>query len=445
MGTFRWHATCSIHGFEMLGFVSVVVRNPAQLSLKPIKELFKRRNTMLRSGFLAISLGFLLACAGIAHAHAASSSKLTPIQALGKKIFFDEDLSEPAGTSCGTCHNPTAGFADPRFGLPVSQGSIPTRFGDRNAPSITYAAYSPAFHYDPTIRPGIMSGMYLGGFFWDGRAASLEAQVEGPLFNPLEMNNTTKLEVVLKVARSDYAKEFRKVFGGGQLIFLQPEKAFSYMAMAVAAYERSSEVSPFTSKYDYYLAGKVQLTEQEMRGLALFSDASPMGAKCVNCHAMSTDNSSGRPLFTSFGYQNIGTPANMSLPFYNMPVDFNPAGQSYADLGLGAGALKACYTELGRFKIPSLRNVAVTPPYEHNGVFATLKEVVHFNNTRDLLPTCQSGGAPGVDCWPASEIPINVHRHMPPMFGTFGQLGLTDQQEDDIVAFLQTLTDGHMP
>jgi cytochrome c peroxidase len=396
------------------------------------------------SSRLAAILSLLVLCTlcALATSGTAEANTLTPVQRLGKRIFFDKNLSNPPGLACASCHSPKAGFADPRVGFPVSKGSISNRFGDRNAPSVSYAAYSPAFHFDPTVRPGIMSGMYIGGLFWDGRAASLEDQVKGPFFNPLEMNNTTKTELIAKIAASSYADQFGGIFGADTLDF--PANAFPFVSLAIAEYERSGEVSPFTSKYDYYLAGTVQLTEQEKRGMDLFSDTTEMGAKCANCHSIATDNPSGRPLFTNFGYQNIGTPANPANPYYELPVKFNPAGASYTDLGLGTGQLKSCYSELGKFKIPSLRNVAVTSPYEHNGVFATLTDVVNFNNTRDVLPVCEAGGTPGVDCWPASEVPINVHRHMPPMPGTFGQIGLTTQQVDDIVAFLQTLTDGYV-
>jgi cytochrome c peroxidase len=151
-----------------------------------------------------------------------------------------------------------------------------------------------------------------------------------------------------------------------------------------------------------------------------------------------------KPLFTNFGYQNIGTPKNPDNPFYNLPKRFNPQGKNYVDLGLGAmlaangdpnaGIPNAtAQKQNGKFKIPSLRNCAVTQPYEHNGVFRTLKEVVMFNNTRDVM------GAG----WPPPEVPQNVHRHMPMEPGFFGMIGLTNQEVDDIVAFLETLTDGY--
>jgi cytochrome c peroxidase len=211
-------------------------------------------------------------------------------------------------------------------------------------------------------------------------------------------------------------------------------------------------VNPFNSKFDLFLDGKVGLSDTEARGYALFTGK----ANCFRCHELSNPDRPGvKPLFTNFGHQNLGAPANPDHPFYNLPSEYNPDGKNYVDLGLGAVVKDP--KENGKFKIPSLRNVAVTPPYEHNGVFKTLREVVMFNNTRDL---------PGSN-YPPAEVAENVHRHNPaemhgggnmaqppsghvkrmhgftPMPGTLGQLGLTDAEVDDIVAFLGTLTDGY--
>jgi cytochrome c peroxidase len=367
------------------------------------------------------------------------------IVTLGKAIFFDSSLSQPEGQSCASCHDPAVGFADPQTDLPVSEGAIPRLFGNRNAQSASYAMFSPELHYDPTMRPGIMEGMYVGGLFWDGRADTLEEQAMGPFLNPLEMHNPGAKTVVLAVRQSEYADLFRKIFGEESLDDLNTESninaAYEHVAEAIAAYERSTEVNPFTSKYDYWKKGEAQLTESELRGYMLFTNTSMMGAKCANCHSVSPDESESPSLFTNFGYQNVGTPPNPELPYYFLQKPVNPEGINFVDLGLGnylrsIGVSESKATkEDGKFKIPSLRNCAITAPYEHNGVFKTLKEVVMFNNTRDV---------PGAG-WPAPEVAQNVHRHMPPMPRTFGQLGLTDQQVDDIVVFLNTLTDGYKP
>ena len=366
------------------------------------------------------------------------------LAALGKMMFFDAGLSRPAGQSCSTCHDPNAGFAHPNRELPVSRGVLPDRLGSRNAQSVAYAASSPPLHYDPTIRPGIMEPMYVGGFFWDGRAKRLEDQVKEPFLNPLEMHNPDKAAVVAAVRQAAYAAALDRACGTGALDRVEP--AYDCVARALTAYLRSPEVSPFTSKFDYWQAGKATLTPAEARGFELFTGK----AKCKNCHA--TDpGPDGKPVLTNFGHQNTGVPRNPYLPYYRLPAALNPDGEQFVDRGLGDALRKAgvadadAAKEDGKFKIPSLRNVAITPPYMHNGVFKTLREVVVFNNTRDVAT------------WRAPEVPQNVHRHISARHnvhghqhmavdeGTFGRLGLTDQEVDDIVAFLGTLTDGYTP
>lgn len=400
-----------------------------------VKMTLKRlKGTMLGTILLLLGVG-TFALLGTSHAQDPQNDLVS----LGKAIFFDTNLSKPVGQSCASCHDPAAGFADPHANQPVSQGAIQSWCGNRNAPAAAYAMFSPELYYDPTMRPGIMEGMYVGGLFWDGRVNTLEDQAKAPFLNPLEMHNPNKKTAVLAVRQSDYSELFKEMFGQNSLEDV--DTAYDYIAQAIAAYERSPEVNPFTSKYDYWTAGQAELTESEMRGYMLFTNTTMMGAKCANCHAVSPDETESPSLFTNFGYQNLGVPRNTELPFYYLPPTLNPDGVNYIDRGLG-DFLRSIGTsedqaakEDGKFKIPSLRNCAVTPPYEHNGIFTTLREVVMFNNTRDVP---EAG-------WPAPEVSENVHRHMPPMPRTFGQLGLTDQQVDDIVAFLQTLTDGYQP
>jgi cytochrome c peroxidase len=352
------------------------------------------------------------------------------VAALGREIFFDKDLSNPPGQACASCHVPESGFADPYQA--VSHGAFQIRFGFRNAPSITYAAFSPALHFDPTVRPGIMEGMYVGGMFWDGRVDTLEEQAKQPLLNSVEMN-ATKDSVVAAIRKASYAGLFLRVFGLDSLGDV--DKAYDNAAHALAEFMRSSEVNPFSSKFDCSQKGQVQLSDAEQNGYALFTGK----AKCANCHTATSETEGVPPLFTSFGYQNTGNPRNPDNPYYFMPASINPDGENFVDLGLGAFLRKSGMSEAdaakqdGKVKIPSLRNCALTAPYMHNGGFETLRDVIVFDNTRDVV----TGYTP--------EVPQNVHRHMPPMMGTFGQLGLTDQEIDDIVAFLQTLTDGYQP
>jgi cytochrome c peroxidase len=346
--------------------------------------------------------------------------------ALGKAIFFDANLSLPPGQSCATCHDPAAGFTDPNH-LVVSQGAVPGRFGNRNAQSVSYAMYSPQLYFDPTTSPPIPEGKYVGGLFWDGRADTLQAQAKLPFLNPLEMHNPNITTVVNAVRRAEYAGLFLKVFG--PLSLKNVDQAYDHVAQALAAYMSSPEVNPFTSKYDYWKKGESQFSEAEERGYLLFTGK----ARCFNCH--------GEPLFTNFGHQNLGTPRNPDLPYYFLPTALNPDGLDYIDRGLGDFLRsiglpeEQAVKEDGKLKIPSLRNCAVTAPYTHNGYHQSLREVVVFNNTRDL---------PDAN-WPEAEVPETVHRHPMSMTGTLGRLGLIDQEIDDIVAFLNTLTDGYVP
>ncbi len=346
--------------------------------------------------------------------NAATSLQLSAEAELGKVLFFDTNLSAPAGQSCASCHSVQHGFADPDRHLPVSQGVHADRFGHRNTPSVAYAGFSPRFHFDAT------EGLYVGGQFWDGRAATLEEQAMQPFLNPLEMNNASPAELVDKVRKADYADRFRQVYGENALDDVTV--AHQNIGKAIAAYERSHELNPFTSKYDYYLAGKVQLSEQEMRGLQVF-EAEDKG-NCAACHPSAPGEDGSAPLFTDFTYDNLGTPANKTNPFYQMAKIYNPDGEDFVDRGLGVTTGKK--EEDGKVKVMTLRNIELTAPYMHNGIFTTLKEVVNFYNTRDVS-----------DKWGKPEVAANVNQD------ELGDLQLTEQEEDDLVAFLRTLTDGY--
>ncbi len=338
---------------------------------------------------------------------------LTQKETLGKKLFFDKNLSTPTGQACADCHSPETGFANPNADYPVSQGVHKDRFGNRNDLPAAYAAFSPTFHYDAD------EGLYVGGQFWDGRAADLVEQAKGPFLNPLEMSNPDAKAVVEKVRKSEYADFFRKVFG--KATFDDPNKAYDMVAEAIAAYEKSSELNQFNSKYDLYLAGKVALTEQEQRGLELFEDEEK--GNCAACHPSQPGADRTPPLFTDFTYDNLGVPQNPENPFYYLPKNLNPKGVYFVDLGLGNILNKP--SENGKFKVPSLRNVAKTAPYLHNGIFKNLRQVVVFYNTRDVGP------------WPPPEVRMNVNHD------ELGDLGLSEQEIDDIAAFMHTLTDGY--
>ena len=318
---------------------------------------------------------------------------------LGKELFFDESLSNPKGKSCASCHAPNSGFADPDNGA-VSEGVFHLK-GSRNTPTISYMTYSPEFSFNKEEEN------YFGGQFWDGRAKNLIEQAKGPLLNHIEMNNSNKKMVVEAVKNSKSAILFKRVFGDE--IFANTDQAFAKITEALNAYENSNEISPFTSKFDYYLTGKVKLTAIEKRGLALFNNEKK--GNCAACHLSTPDEKSGKVLFTDFTYDNLGIPRNTKL-------------SDTIDYGLGGVLNKA--SENGKFKVPTLRNVAVTAPYFHNGSFNTLEEVVEFYSVRD------SGkfGKP--------EVNENVNHD------ELGDLNLSQSEIKAIVAFMKTLTDGYV-
>jgi len=377
----------------------------------------------------------LLTCALLTAAHAASTAEQAPLDrqaALGRLLFFDPTLSEPAGQSCATCHAPGVAFTDPDTTQPTSKGVHPDRFGNCNTPTAMYMAFSPSFHYDKK------EGLYVGGQFWDGRAATLEEQAKGPFLNPVEMANPNPRAVVEKVRRAAYAAQFDELYGPGALTRVGP--AFERIAAAIAAYERSAEFSPFSSKYDDFLRGKAALTPQELRGLQLFEEEKK--GNCAACHPSQRQPNGDPPLFTDFTYDNIGVPRNPDNPFYTQDKRFNPQGRKFVDKGLGGFVKKRA--EDGKFKVPTLRNIALTAPYMHNGYFKTLRGTVAFYNDRDVRPACQGANVAEAEalrrgCWPRPEIRRNLNKE------EMGRLGLTEQEIDDIVAFMLTLTDGHTP
>jgi cytochrome c peroxidase len=265
--------------------------------------------------------------------------------------------------------------------------------------------------------------------FWDGRATGwalgdpLAEQALGPFLNPLEQNNASAQVVIDKVLASSYSGIFEEICP-------DPDMSARYecIGRAIAAYERSREVSKFTSKYDYWLKGMARLTGQEQWGLALFRGK----GKCAACHV--------EPLFTDFTYDNLGVPRNPDNPFYNEP-DWNPEGEAWVDTGLGGFLQSAGYPESvwgpewGKQKVPTLRNVDLRPfkkfvkAYGHNGYFKSLLEIVHFYNTRDV---------PGAG-WPAPEVAVNINTT------EMGNLGLNSGEALAIVAFMKTLSDGYKP
>ncbi len=330
------------------------------------------------------------------------------IEDLGRQIFFDTNLSNPLGQSCASCHLPESSFTDPDTHIPTSEGAVTGLFGSRNAPTISYSQFIPSFRN--TRRRGA-----IGGLFLDGRESSLEEQAKAPFFNPLEMNNESEESVIARITEAPYAELFTEVFGDNSLDDVN--NAFNLVAIAIAAFESSNEVSPFTARFDAIMRGNERPTSAERRGFRLFTGR----AGCVSCHGF--NNRPGREVFSDFAYHNIGVPANPNNPFYGMTTEFNPEGDNFIDLGLGA--VTGISRQNGQFRVPNLRNVSLTAPYMHNGVFDTLEEVLEFYNSRDVDP----------DQFPA-EVNRNVTR-----LGGIGNLGLSDREIQDIISFLRGLSD----
>ena len=331
---------------------------------------------------------------------------------LGKLLFFDTNLSYPTGRSCASCHSPATGFADPNRINPVSTGAVNDVCGNRNAPTVAYCSHSPAFHYDAA------SGSFVGGQFWDGRAATLPEQARHPFVNPLEMNNYSLINVVQKVSMSSYANLFKEVYGDD--CFNDAEAAYGMITNAIAAYEHSKELNPFSSKYDHYLKGTAPLGRREAAGLALFEGK----GGCSGCHPSASGAGGSPPLFTDFSYHNVGVPRNPYNPYYSLPPRLNPAGEAWVDGGLGA-VLNAPEL-MGKMKVPTLRNVALTAPYGHNGLFKSLRGMVEFCANANVGHRLEP------------EVPTNVN------LTDFGNAGLREREIDALVAFLNTLSDGYV-
>jgi cytochrome c peroxidase len=385
----------------------------------------------------------------------AAEARLTPRQELGRKLFFDARLSTPEGQSCAACHAAEAGWTGPNEsdnkGGAVYQGAQAGRFGNRKPPSAAYAGWSPVLHR-------VSEEDFAGGMFWDGRATGdqlgdpLAEQALGPFLNPLEQNDPDSRAVVERVKGSDYAALFERVWGPGSLDPARPKEAFEKIGRSIAAFERSPEVNPFSSRFDgFWSAARragldpaaigpdnasrfagLGLDARELRGLVLFAGR----GRCASCHPL-TPEGSRPPVFTDYTYDNLGVPANPRNPFYTMDKKYNPEGRNWVDRGLGgflegqARYARFAPDNLGKQKVPTLRNVDRRPSpgfvkaYMHNGYFKSLKDVVHFYNTRD------AAGAR----WPAPEVAVNVNRE------ETGDLGLTGEEEDLIVLFLKTLSD----
>lgn len=349
----------------------------------------------------------------------AMAEDLASLEDLGEALFFDENLSQNRTQSCSTCHNPDYGFADPR-GM-ASPGDDGVSIGDRNAPTASYAHFAPMFEK-------LDEGVYRGGQFHDGRAATLADQAGGPPLNPIEMGMPNAASVVARLEENPaYVVAFKDLFGDE--IFADQDEAYAAMTKAIAAFEGTDLFSPFDSKYDRYLRGEAELTREEMLGETLFF--SQQFTNCNLCHELKPRAGMEGETFTNYEYHNIGVPENGALR------DMNGVGRGHPDLGLAQNALVEDTAGLaGKIKVPTLRNVAVTGPYMHNGVFQDLRTVVLFYNTYNTKSDARMINPETGERFGAPEVAENLSMEEL----TTGP-ALEDREIDALVAFMKTLTD----
>ncbi|MEA2625657.1 MAG: cytochrome c peroxidase [Candidatus Binatota bacterium] len=436
-----------------------------------------------------------------------SGTAMRQVQLLGKLELFDKNLSVNRNEACTFCHMPYTGFSGPISSLNATTvaypGSVRFRFGKRKPQGYTYSPYYPALEFNET-QQDFYGGNFWDLRATGVKLQNPDSeQAQGPPHDTQEMGMLDTACVVYRLSQSAYRSFFEMVWGtqafdikwpqdiedtcstpagadvfGGDSTPVDLKKhdrgranaTYDQFALSITAYERAPDVSPFSSKFDASLAGTATLTADEQAGYDLFRGK----GNCNSCHldgrgtslaAGQTDTSKAanlQPLFTDFTSSNLGLPKNPDNPFYfqTTPDGFgftaNPEGSGFTDLGVGlflrglsGSNPNADWAPLaprfdGKMQVSTVRNVDMRPcptfvkAYMHNGYLKSLKEVVHFYNTRDTLAQCTgaSGEMEKVTCWPPPEVAANMDM-------TVGKLGLSDTEEDQIVAFLQTLTDGY--
>ncbi len=362
----------------------------------------------------------LIACTNVANA----AGQLTEAQ-LGQILFLDSNFSVNRTMSCATCHDPSKSFSDHRenvgLGM-VSLGDDTKSLGTRNTPMATYANTSPSFHFDEVLKE------YVGGQFLDGRANTLSDQAMGPPLNPVEMALPDAETLVKRLQENPfYVSTFKRLYGETVFDSKQSDTvlpAFDGFSRALQAFEKTDAFSSYDSKYDRFLKGEYDLTVLEDLGRTLFF--SNNNVNCNSCHMLKTEDSPKEP-FTNHQYRNIGVPSNDQL------LALGHIKEDFIDHGLLENPAVDDPKYDGKFKNPSLRNVAVTAPYMHNGVFKELRTVMefydHYNNTeRTINPET---GKP----WRSPEVPTTVDKE------DLTAHALTDRKIDALVAFMKTLTD----
>lgn len=395
----------------------------------------------------------------------AADTSLSAAAKLGKALFFDKSLSASGQMACSSCHDPANHYAPPNRLIVQLGGPKLDQPGIRPVPSLTYKYLTHAFSIGPespdevegpatpvtlvgsassqpkaaSTAPDIVPE---GGFFWDGRADTLEDQASGPLFSPFEMANSDRHAVYERI-RQNYGDRIGQLFG--DQVLEDQEMLLAEAAFALARYQMEGPgFHAFTSKYDYYLKGEAKLSPAEARGLKLFDD--PKKGNCASCHLDTADAEGRPPVFTDYEYEALGVPRNPKIPANADP--------NWHDLGICGPMRNDAYARqpqnCGLFKTPTLRNAATRHAFFHNGRFTTLEEVVKFYVQRDTNPAAfypkgKNGKPEKYDDLPA-QYRANIDVIDAPLDRKAGQKPALDAQEiKDVVAFLGTLTDGWKP
>jgi cytochrome c peroxidase len=395
------------------------------------------------------------------------AAQLSAMAQLGRQIFYDAHLSSSGQLSCASCHSPQHAYGPPNEGPVMLGGPKLSSQGGRAVPSLEYLERQPPFSIgldNPELENINLAQMAAagqtaaraqkiatsaqattnmvpqGGLFWDGRADTFQDQAIMPLLDPREMDGGDVATVVAKLRQASYAKLFAELFGPG--VFDNPRLLIAEAMFAVGRYQvEEPSFHPYTSKYDYWLEGKARLNEAEMRGYDLFND--PKKANCGGCHLDQPSRDGLPPLFTDHQYEALGAPRNLALAVNKDP--------GYFDLGICGPTRTDMATQTqycGMFATPTLRNTATRRTFFHNGVFQTLQQVLDFYNFRDtdpqkVYPRGSDGTVRKYD-----DVPVwfaaNVDVADPPFDRHLGETpAMTAQDESDIIAFLQALTDGY--
>ena len=387
-----------------------------------------------------LSAGLTACGGGGGNSDSASASDLeSKAIDLGDALFHDTNLSLDRTQSCATCHDPDHAFTDPSTNgsgnvRSASLGDDGVSLGDRNTPTALYSASIPEFSFGTHRRfnsPQADYVGYIGGQFWDGRATALEDQAGGPPLNPVEMNMPDKATVVARLRENTrYEEAFSELYGSN--IFDDIDAAYTAMTQAIAAFERSPEMSPFNSKYDKFIRGEYDYSPVSKAALGKARFFSQQFTNCATCHQLRPNGNSGET-FSNYEFHNIGVPVNTRLR------TVNGSDEGFTDTGLAA--IEAVSDEPdtgeleGKFRVPTLRNVGITAPYMHNGVFQSLDTVIRFYDRH--LTNSSNGINPetGV-AWAAPEVADNI---------SFTELrqgtALSENDIEGLVCFLYSLTD----